>query len=149
MLCRLIYVSEVAQALTPAGVQQILDHARVKNAAQHITGWLAFDSSYFLQVVEGRRVCLSALLGRLYADQRHSRLEVMEFTAVPERRFARWNMGFAAADRANGELFKRFGGTPHFEPATMGAASALGLLELLAAAPVPSLDPVSSPAPRR
>jgi hypothetical protein len=134
MLTRLIYASEPTDALTPSAVQHIVDGARSNNARQHLSGLLAFDSRFFLQVLEGDRAALSALFGRIAADPRHRRIELLEVTPVHERRFAHWSMGFAAADAAHGELFLRFGGSPRFEPYALTAAGALGLLEAMASA---------------
>ncbi len=134
MLTRLIYASETTQALTPAAVQHIVDRARANNTRLHLSGLLVFDSHSFLQVLEGHRAPLSELFGRLAADPRHRRIELLEVTPVDERRFAHWSMGFAAADAAHGELFLRFGGTPQFNPYAMSAAGALGLLERMGAA---------------
>jgi Sensors of blue-light using FAD len=132
MLTRLIYASEPTDALTPSAVQHIVDGARSNNTRQHLSGLLAFDSQFFLQVLEGDRAALSALFGRIAADPRHRRIELLEVTPVHERRFAHWSMGFAAADAAHGELFLRFGGSPRFEPYALTAAGALGLLEAMA-----------------
>ncbi|MEY3253823.1 MAG: Blue light- and temperature-regulated antirepressor YcgF, partial [Pseudomonadota bacterium] len=118
-------------ALTPAAVQHIVDRARSNNLRLHLSGLLAFDSRYFLQVLEGERAGLSALFGRISADPRHRRVELLEMTAVHERRFAQWSMGFAPADAAHGELFLRFGGSPRFDPYALTAAGALGLLEAM------------------
>lgn len=134
MLTRLIYASEPTQALTPLVVQDIVDHARVNNSRLHLSGLLAFDSGHFLQVLEGQRAAVSALYGRVAADPRHRRVELLEVAAVHERRFTRWSMGFAAADSAHSEIFLRFGGSAHFDPHSLSAAGALGLLEALAAA---------------
>lgn len=131
MLTRLIYASEPAAALTPATVQDIVTRACANNQRLHLSGLLAFDSHSFLQVLEGERAALSALYGRIAADPRHRRLELMEVVPVHERRFGRWTMGFAAADATHAELFLRFGGSPRFDPYAMTAASALGLLEAM------------------
>lgn len=143
MLTRLIYASEPTEPLTPAVVQHIVDRARVNNSQLQLSGMLAFDSQYFLQVLEGRRAAVSALFARIARDPRHRRVEILEVVPVPERRFARWSMGFAAADAAHGEIYLRFGGTSRFEPHAMSAAGALGLLECLggAAAAAPVLSP--------
>lgn len=132
MLTRLIYASEPTEALTPAAVQHIVDRARINNAQLHLSGLLAFDSRFFLQVLEGHREALSALFGRIAADPRHRRIQLLEVTPVDERRFAHWSMGFAPADAAHGELFLRFGDSPRFDPYAMSAAGALGLLQSLA-----------------
>jgi len=134
MLTRLIYASEPTEALSPAVVQSIVDRARVNNSQMHLSGMLAFDSQHFLQVLEGDRAAVSALFGRIAADSRHRRLELIEVAPASERRFARWSMSFAAADAAHGETFLRFGGSARFAPYSMGAAGALGLLEAMAAA---------------
>jgi Sensors of blue-light using FAD len=135
MLTRLIYASEPAKALTPDAVQNIVDIARSNNARLNISGFLAFDSRGFLQVLEGDRAVLSNLFARIATDQRHHRVELMELTSAHERRFPLWNMGFAAASAELGELYFRFGSTPRFNPHAMSAAAALGLLEQLSAMP--------------
>jgi hypothetical protein len=136
MLTRLIYASEPTEALTPDTMQHIVDRARVNNKARHLSGMLAFDSHHFLQVLEGPRDALSALYGRIVGDPRHRCIELLEVAPVHERRFARWSMGFAAADAVHGEIFFRFGGNARFDPKLMSAASALGLLE--------AMDPAST-----
>lgn len=132
MLTRLIYASEPTEALTPASVQDIVDRARSNNAQRHLSGMLTFDSRCFLQVLEGPRATLSALFCRIAADPRHQRIELLEMAPVDERRFAHWSMGFAPADAAHGEMFMRFGDTPHFDPHSMRAGAALGLLQAMA-----------------
>lgn len=139
MLTRLIYASEPTEALAPATVQHIVDRARSNNDRLHLSGMLAFDSRHFLQVLEGPRADLSALYGRIAADPRHRRIELLEVAPVHERRFARWSMGFAAADAAHGELFLRFGGSPRFDPYSMSAAAALGLLAAMGDSSAPAL----------
>ena len=141
MLTRLIYASETTEALTPAAVQHIVDRARLNNTRRHLSGLLLFDSRSFLQVLEGHRAALSELFGRIATDPRHRRIELLEVTPVHERRFARWSMGFAAADAAHGELFLRFGGAPEFNPHAMSAAGALGLLECVGAAHAAAVQP--------
>ncbi len=132
MLTRLIYASQPTQALTPASVQDLVDRARHNNARRHLSGMLTFDSRCFLQVLEGPRSQLSALFCRIAADPRHERVELLEMVSVDERLFAHWSMGFAPADAHHGDVYMRFGDTPHFEPHAMRAGAALGLLQAIA-----------------
>lgn len=134
MLTRLIYASEPTQALTHSIVQDIVDRARINNGRLHLSGMLVFDSGHFLQVLEGQRAAVSAVYGRVAADPRHRRIELLEVASVHERRFCAWSMGFAAADSAHSKLFLRFGGNAHFDPHSLSAVGALGLVEALAAA---------------
>lgn len=132
MLTRLIYASETSAPHAPAAIQEILDTARRNNQRQHLTGMLAFDSRWFLQVLEGDRHVLSRLFGRIAADPRHRAIELLEVVPIDERCFGQWSMGFAAADLVHGSLFLRFGSKPRFDPRQLSAAAALGLLRALA-----------------
>ena len=131
MLTRLMYASETAEALNPATLQALLDHARAANERRNITGMLAFDSRYFLQVLEGDRQAVNEVFSRIAADPRHRRVELLEVAATDERRFARWGMAFAAADALRREFFLRWGTEPNFNPYTMTATAALALLGAL------------------
>ncbi len=128
MLTRLIYASEPSQPLTPAAVQDIVDHARAANARSQITGMLIFDSGAFLQVLEGRREPVSETFGRIAQDKRHRHVVLLSVQTVDERLFGRWAMGFAAADASGRDQFLRFGGSDRFEPYTLSPGSAVGLL---------------------
>jgi hypothetical protein len=131
MLMRLIYASESTQPLTPATVQTLIDHASVANARRQLTGALVFDHRVFLQCLEGDRETVSEVFCRIAADTRHRRVVLLELQAVDERLFARWGMGFAAADEVGCEAFLRFGSGASFDPHTMSAGAALGLLQAL------------------
>jgi len=93
---------------------------------------LAFDSKWFLQVLEGSREAVSALFCGLSRDPRHHRVQLLEVVTVDERVFATWSMGFAAA-HAGRETLLRFSSADSFEPSKMSSAAALGLLRSLAA----------------
>lgn len=131
MLIRLIYASESTQQLTPAVVQQLVDHASRANARRQVTGVLVFDQHAFLQCLEGDREAVSELFCRIAADSRHRRVVLLEYQPVHERLFTSWSMGFAAADAEGRDLFLRFGVGPSFDPHNMTAGAALGLLGAL------------------
>jgi hypothetical protein len=131
MLTRLIYASESSQALTPTAVQQLVESASRANKRRQLTGVLAFDQRAFLQCLEGSREDVSELFCRIAADPRHQRIVLLESKPVHERQFSKWGMGYAAADAAGRGLFLRFGTSATFDPHTMSADSALGLLNAL------------------
>ena len=133
MLTRLTYASKTAEALNPASLQALLDHARAANERRNITGMLAFDSRWFLQVLAGDRHVVNEVFSRIAADPRHRRVELREVAATEERRFARWSVAFAAADAPHRDLFLRWGKEPNFNPCEMTAPGALALLSALAA----------------
>jgi len=133
MLTRLIYASQTAEALSPTIVESIVQQARPANQRRHLSGMLLFDSQRFLQVLEGERDAVSEVFCRIAKDTRHRHVVLLEAQSVPERHFAAWSMGFAAADARGRELFLRFGSAADFDPHRMNSTSALGLMRALAA----------------
>ncbi len=128
MLSRLIYASEVANDLTPEGLQALLTTARRCNRLHDVSGMLAFDSRCFLQAVEGSREALSQLYSNLVRDRRHKRLVLLSFESIEQRSFSDWTMGFAAADASHKRLYLRHGPSARFDPYQLKASGALALL---------------------
>ena len=133
MLSRLIYASEVAQDLSPEGLQALLTTARQCNRLHDVSGMMAFDSRYFLQAVEGSREALSQLYSNLVRDRRHKRLVLLSFESIEQRSFSDWTMGFAAADASRRRLYLRHGPSARFDPYQLKASGALALLMGLSA----------------
>jgi hypothetical protein len=128
MLSRLIYASEVANDLTPEGLQTLLATARRCNRLHDVSGMLVFDSKYFLQAIEGSRASLSQLYSNLVRDARHKRLLLLSFESIEQRIFSDWTMGFAAADASHKRLYLRHGPSARFDPYQLKASGALALL---------------------
>ena len=133
MLSRLIYASEVAQDLSPEGLQALLKTARQCNRLHDVSGMMAFDSHYFLQAIEGSREALSQLYSNLVRDRRHKRLVLLSFESIEQRSFSDWTMGFAAADASRRRLYLRHGPSARFDPYQLKASGALALLMGLSA----------------
>ncbi|MFM2069149.1 MAG: hypothetical protein RLZZ584_4058 [Pseudomonadota bacterium] len=132
MLARLIYVSEAAEAMTPADVDAILKTARQRNKLRDITGMLVFDRRAFLQVIEGDAQHLTDLYGRIAQDPRHRRLRLLQFGALAERQFGDWSMGFAGSGGTSRRVLMRYTASSAFAPYELDAAAALALLVALA-----------------
>jgi hypothetical protein len=129
MLSRLIYSSEPSRALDDQQVTAILTTARQNNERNDITGMLVFDSTAFLQVIEGDREKLSKLYAALVRDPRHHHLTILGMGPIDEREFSSWQMGFAAAHAGHRALFLKHSASSRFEPQRMTAHSALSLLK--------------------
>ncbi len=128
MLIRLVYASTAAQPVSPEVLDAILKTARLRNEVRDLTGLLVFDHQYFLQVIEGRRSAVSLLLGKLFADSRHSNLTVLECGEISQRLFADWSMSFIPAATANRGQLLRHGVSSHFDPHGFTKAGALAFL---------------------
>ena len=92
MLIRLIYVSHAVGPQTGTMTHSILKTAQTSNKANNITGVLGQAQGVFLQVLEGERVVVTKLFSRIYADSRHTDLELVHCENITHRRYAQWSM---------------------------------------------------------
>ncbi len=97
-LYEFLYWSQLADSQTPTAVGQILARARPFNAAHGITGLLVFDGQRFCQHLEGPAAAVEALMGRIASDERHSEVDIAYEGPLAERRYHRFDMGYAQAE---------------------------------------------------
>lgn len=127
-LVRMIYVSQTVTEAPEDKLAAILKTARKNNEKHDLTGLMVYNRKYFLQVIEGSRPAVSQLLGNLFRDPRHEKMEVLEFDAIEQRLFSHWSMQFAPADTVTKALLLRHGPSGQFEPYGFTKGSALGFL---------------------
>jgi hypothetical protein len=92
MLIRVIYVSTAVGPQTGTMTHAILQKAQAWNQANHITGMLCQGQGVFLQALEGDRKTVTDLYSRIYADQRHTNVEMIHCESIATRRYANWSM---------------------------------------------------------
>jgi hypothetical protein len=92
MLIRLIYVSHAVGPQTGTMTHSILKTAQTSNKVNDITGVLGQARGVFLQVLEGERGVVTKLFSRIYADSRHTDLELVHCESITKRRYAQWSM---------------------------------------------------------
>lgn len=101
-LFRIIYVSDAvgdaADGLLP--LIDIIGASDRNNRRDHVTGVLMRHDGQFFQAIEGARVDLDRLMGRLRADRRHTNLRVLGDAPIDQRLFAGWAMAQADAPPA-------------------------------------------------
>ena len=93
-LFRAIYVSAASHDLTDGALAAILDVSRRNNAAQGVTGALAYHDRAFVQVLEGPEAAVEALLATIARDPRHTSVTVCDRARVDGRAFGAWSMGW-------------------------------------------------------
>ena len=92
-LCRLVYRSESRIDHNDAVALDGIFRASLRNNIRdRITGALALPDGKFVQVIEGRKRNLDALMGRIRADDRHTNLVVLGDWSISDRLFAGWAM---------------------------------------------------------
>jgi len=99
-LSRMLYVSrKQVDTGDYSAMDTLVRQAASNNARDCITGLLTWSDDAFLQVLEGPRTALCALLWRLHADPRHTDILLIEFRAAAGRTTQTWSM--AAPDPAS------------------------------------------------
>lgn len=97
MTHQLIYSSLSAIPMQRDELQALLDHAQRANSAKNITGVLVYVDGHFLQVLEGERLVVEALLERISRDVRHEAVSLLQASEIAVPMFSKWDMAFVAA----------------------------------------------------
>jgi Sensors of blue-light using FAD len=93
MLIRIIYVSTAVGAQTVSETKAILEVSQKWNHANDVTGVLCEGEGVYLQCLEGERRLVTQLYARIYADPRHSDVQMIHCESVTNRRYRNWSMG--------------------------------------------------------
>lgn len=92
MLIRIVYISSAVGPQTTTMTNAILKEAQAWNRANGITGVLCQGQGVFLQALEGERSTVTQLYSRIYADQRHTNVEMLHCESITKRRYENWSM---------------------------------------------------------
>ena len=133
MLVRLLYASQATQNCPEGAVESIVAKARTFNPAHGITGILCYGDGVFLQALEGGRATVNDLYCHIIRDERHERVELLDYTEIAERRFAGWTLGRVDLSKLNATVVLKYAEQPKLNPYTMTGKAALALLEELMA----------------
>ncbi|MGO2226074.1 MAG: BLUF domain-containing protein [Psychrobacter celer] len=100
-LCQLVYISRITSTglSSPSTLNDISEIAIERNQTDEITGILCYGNGYFLQCVEGSEQALTNLKNRLLTDERHKDMEILDFSAIDERRFSSWSLRSITLER--------------------------------------------------
>lgn len=74
---QLLYISKLADDCDFSAMKELVEVARRRNPVLGITGALLFDGERFCQLLEGGEPEVRALMGRIAADPRHTRVRVL------------------------------------------------------------------------
>ena len=85
-------------------VDSIMSACARNNARLGLTGALICERGHFLQVLEGPRDAVSAMLTRIARDPRHTAMTLADLQEVSRRDHADWSMCYIDADTAPAEL---------------------------------------------
>ena len=123
MLIHLTYASRTSQALTPAGLKDILVASQRNNSRVGVTGALYLANGIFLQQLEGDRDAVSVLYHRILTDSRHREPVILDFSEIASRKLAQWSMGSLSSLESNKAIHLKYSNSVTFDPYTMNSIS--------------------------
>ncbi len=120
----LIYASRCTNPLSSEEVELILNASRQNNDAMAITGVLFFNSTQFLQCLEGPRNTVENLYNKIIQDPRHHDVTTLTVREITTREFGGWSMGYFGLTSETKELFKEYSEDPDFDLFTLSSNQA-------------------------
>ena len=90
---RLVYCSRARiDTASLQAISELLGVSQRNNVREGLTGALAVNDGWFLQVIEGPAAALDRLVRRLGDDRRHTGIEILSRRPVSGRLFPDWSM---------------------------------------------------------
>ncbi|WP_201593956.1 BLUF domain-containing protein [Psychrobacter vallis] len=131
IILRLTYVSRHNANNKSVEVTRILAQAHRNNQRNGITGALVISEDYFLQSIEGPRPVINELLRKLFKDERHFSLQVIECNEVEQRRWGKWSMKHLSLSDQDREYVRKFSVGTNFDPYLINSAQIIEFIEIL------------------
>ncbi len=95
---QLLYTSTAQQALSQSELDAILESAQRNNAKVDVTGFLIFDGTSFIQLLEGDEQNVQTVYQKIMGDPRHSQVEPLLQDIKPTRSLSNWAMAYTQLD---------------------------------------------------
>lgn len=108
-------------------MREILGASQRNNKRDEITGFLIFDKTWFVQVLEGDKAKVKETYDRIASDTRHTGTVVMSTRDVAIRSFPNWSMGGALRSPEVQEVYLENGIGGDLEPAKLKGEQILQL----------------------
>lgn len=131
MIHQLIYYS---RNTVPGGDRQMLNNLREivsasqrNNSRDGVTGFLIFDKTWFVQILEGERARVTETYNRIARDNRHSSATIVNVQDVAARSFPNWTMGGALRTLEVQEIYLAHNIGTIMEPAKLKSAQIIDL----------------------
>ena len=130
-LIRLVYASKISTAYEQGDIESITEASKSNNPLINVTGVLCYNNDYFLQVIEGSRVCVNQLYHKILQDKRHYDPAILQYEEITEREFDNWSMGYIPPHFISGDMVMHFSGDRVFNPYSMSGMACYKLIKAL------------------
>ncbi len=85
-----------------------------------------------LQILEGDRKLVSETYNQIIQDPRHHEIVLLDCSAIEQRTFAEWSMGYVGETATNRTIFLHYTGSDKFQPYDLTSENAHRLMTTLA-----------------
>lgn len=116
-----------------SALRDILFQSRENNQTSDVTGYLMFDGSNFIQVLEGPRENVEATMARIAKDDRHRDVSVIAIHPTESRAFPDWKMGGYRRSVEEDPIFAAHGFPGKIERSKLNFDIAVSLAKALSA----------------
>ncbi|MDP4003203.1 BLUF domain-containing protein [Methylobacterium sp. NEAU K] len=100
-------------------MREILSASQRNNSRDGITGFLIFDKTWFVQILEGERAMVTGTYNRIARDPRHTAAAIINVSDVEARLFPNWTMGGAMRTPEVQEIYLQHGFGGPLEPSRL------------------------------
>jgi hypothetical protein len=90
-------------------LREILSKSQQNNQRDGITGYLIFDKTWFIQILEGERKAVQSTYNRISLDKRHKSTVILNTRDVERRLFPNWTMAGALRTAEMQEVYLEHG----------------------------------------
>ena len=97
---RLIYSSEATEGVGMPALEHMRAQSRARNTLRDVTGVLVFVDGVFMQILEGSRDAVAALMEKIERAPRHRSVKVFHEEDTEHRTFGSWRMAFVSPSAA-------------------------------------------------
>lgn len=108
-------------------MREILSVSQRNNSRDGITGFLIFDKTWFIQILEGERARVTETYNRIARDTRHSAATIINVRDVPARLFPNWTMGGAMRTPEVQEVYLQHGFGGAVQPSRLKSDQVIAL----------------------
>ena len=108
-------------------LREIIRISQRNNQGAGITGYLIFDKTWFVQILEGERAKVLETYNRIARDTRHSAATIINVRDVQARLFPSWTMGGAMRTPEVQEVYLAHGFGGPLEPTRLKSDQIINL----------------------
>lgn len=108
-------------------LREIVSASQRNNSRDGVTGFLIFDKTWFLQILEGERSQVTKTYNRIARDNRHAGTTIINVQDVSTRSFPDWTMGGALRTLEVQEIYLSHGIGTVMDPSRLTSSQILHL----------------------